>query len=119
MTAYSKKSTAIAATQLNEETIDHDKRKLLTGAALGLAAAGFASLFPVRPAPAATTDAISPFHIHIPEADLVDLRRRLAATRWPEKETVTDDSQGVPLAMLQDLVRYWQTDYDWRRSKRG
>src|SRR6478752_1390835 len=69
----------------------------------------------VRDATAATSDAMRPFHINIPEADLVDLRRRLAATRWPEKETVTDDSQGVPLAMQQDLVRYWQTDYDWRK----
>jgi pimeloyl-ACP methyl ester carboxylesterase len=59
-------------------------------------------------------DAIRPFRIDVPEQDLVDLRRRLAATRWPDRETVADDSQGVPLAMLQGLVRYWQTDYDWR-----
>ena len=60
-------------------------------------------------------EAIRPFRVNIPEADLADLKRRLAATRWPEKETVADDSQGVPLAMLQDLVRYWRTDYDWRK----
>src|SRR5262249_15733460 len=71
--------------------------------------------FPLRSAPAATTDAIRPFRIDVPEADLVDLRRRLAATRWPVKESVADDTQGVPLAMLQDLVHYWRTDYDWRR----
>ena len=115
MTPHAKTPIAIATTQPNQEAIDHDRRKLLTGAAMGLAAAGAASLFPARPAPAATNDAIRPFHIDIPEADLVDLRRRLAATRWPEKETVADDSQGVPLATLQDLVRYWQTDYDWRK----
>ena len=58
---------------------------------------------------------IRPFEISVPEEDLVDLRRRIAATRWPEKETVGDDSQGVPLAMMQDLARYWATDYDWRK----
>ena len=84
-------------------------------AAMALTAAGAASLFPARPAPAAASDAIRPFRIDVPEEALVDLRRRLAATRWPEKETVDDDSQGVPLAMLRELVRYWQTDYDWRK----
>ncbi|MFX4670177.1 epoxide hydrolase N-terminal domain-containing protein, partial [Acinetobacter baumannii] len=81
--------------QSNPEAIDQDRRRLLTGAALGLAAAGAASLFPARPVAAAADDAIRPFHIDIPEADLVDLRRRLAATRWSDKETVNDDSQGV------------------------
>ena len=115
MTKLPKTPIAIAATQPNQETIDQDRRKLLVSAAIGLAAAGAANLFAVRTAPAATNDEVRPFHIDIPEADLVGLRRRLAATRWPEKETVADDSQGVPLAMLQDLVRYWQTDYDWRK----
>lgn len=59
--------------------------------------------------------AIRPFHIGFPDSALTDLGRRLAATRWPDKETVDDESQGVPQAMLQDLVRYWQTEYDWRR----
>ena len=58
--------------------------------------------------------AIRPFEVGFPEADLTDLRRRITATRWPERETVADDSQGVPLAMLQPLARYWATDYDWR-----
>jgi pimeloyl-ACP methyl ester carboxylesterase len=115
MTTDSKKAIAIAATQPNQESIDHNRRKLLAGAAIGLAAAGIASLFPARPAPAAESDAMRPFHISIADADLVDLRRRLAETRWPDKETVADDTQGVPLAMLQDLVRYWQTDYDWHK----
>ncbi|MGY8682003.1 epoxide hydrolase N-terminal domain-containing protein [Bradyrhizobium sp. UFLA05-153] len=56
-------------------------------------------MFAIRPAPAATNDEIRPFCVNIPEADLVDLRRRLAATRWAKKETVDDGSQGVPLAM--------------------
>ncbi|SAK89210.1 epoxide hydrolase [Caballeronia catudaia] len=59
--------------------------------------------------------AIRPLHVHVPEPQLVDLRRRVNATRWPERETVTDDSQGVPLAMIQELARHWSTDYDWRK----
>jgi pimeloyl-ACP methyl ester carboxylesterase len=57
---------------------------------------------------------IRPFHVDIPDEALADLRRRIAATNWPEKETVADQSQGVPLAMIQQLARYWGTDYDWR-----
>jgi pimeloyl-ACP methyl ester carboxylesterase len=57
---------------------------------------------------------VRPFRINVPEEDLVGLRRRIAATQWPEKETVADDSQGVPLATMQKLARYWATDYDWR-----
>ena len=58
--------------------------------------------------------AIRPFKVGFPEAELTELRRRVNATRWPERETVTDDSQGVRLAMMQELARYWGTDYDWR-----
>src|SRR6185436_4405153 len=61
--------------------------------------------------------AIRPFQVNVPEADLADLRRRIAATRWPEKETVADTSQGVPLKALQDLARYWASDYDWRKCE--
>ena len=57
---------------------------------------------------------IRPFVVDVPEADLDDLRRRLAAVRWPDRETVADRSQGAPLAKLQPLVQYWATDYDWR-----
>ena len=63
------------------------------------------------------TTGIRPFHVNVPEAELTDLRRRIKATRWPEKETVADTSQGVPLAPLQDLARYWATDYDWRKCE--
>ena len=59
--------------------------------------------------------AIRPFRIDIPEEALVDLRRRIAATRWPERETVADETQGVQLATMQKLVRYWGTEYDFRR----
>jgi pimeloyl-ACP methyl ester carboxylesterase len=57
---------------------------------------------------------IRPFHVDVPEEELADLRRRIAATRWPERETVADESQGVRLATMQELVRYWATEYDWR-----
>ncbi|HWZ59552.1 MAG TPA: epoxide hydrolase [Gemmatimonadaceae bacterium] len=63
---------------------------------------------------AADKTAIRPFRVNVADADLTDLRRRIAATKWPERETVTDDSQGVPLGLMQDLARYWATDYDWR-----
>jgi len=58
---------------------------------------------------------IRPFRINVPEADLAELRRRVLATRWPDKETVADRSQGVQLEKLQALVRYWGTGYDWRK----
>ena len=58
---------------------------------------------------------IRPFHINVPQEQLVDLRRRVAGTRWPDQETVSDQSQGVQLARLQELVRYWGADYDWRK----
>jgi pimeloyl-ACP methyl ester carboxylesterase len=64
---------------------------------------------------AADGDTIRPFHINVPEEALVDLRRRIAATRWPDRETVADQSQGVHLAKIQELVRYWGTGYDWRK----
>jgi Epoxide hydrolase N terminus len=57
---------------------------------------------------------IRPFHVNIPEAELTELRRRINATRWPSRELVADRSQGVQLATLQALARYWTTNYDWR-----
>jgi hypothetical protein len=59
--------------------------------------------------------AIRPFRVNVPDADLDELRRRVASMRWPEKETVADHSQGVPLAMIRRLANYWATDYDWRK----
>src|SRR5712692_4966839 len=58
--------------------------------------------------------AIRPFHVNVPEAELTELRTRINATKWPERETVTDASQGVQLATIQALARYWATEYDWR-----
>ncbi len=62
-------------------------------------------------------DAVRPFRIEIPEADLVDLRDRLERTRWPEAETVDDWSQGIPLAYMRELCDYWATRYDWRATE--
>ena len=59
--------------------------------------------------------AIRPFQVSTPDTELIELRRRITATRFPEKETVTDFSQGVPLATTQKLARYWATEYDWRK----
>src|SRR5919197_3125278 len=64
------------------------------------------------------SDEVTPFRIQIPEAELRDLRERLERTRWPERETVDDWSQGVPLAYLRDLCRYWAERYDWRATER-
>ena len=64
-----------------------------------------------------TANDIRPFHVDIPEEKLTDLRRRIAATRWPDKETVADQSQGVPLATMQELARHWGTEYDWRKCE--
>jgi pimeloyl-ACP methyl ester carboxylesterase len=64
---------------------------------------------------AADKVAIRPFHVNVPEADLAELRRRIEATRWPDRETVGDQSQGVQLATVQKLARYWATEYDWRK----
>jgi len=66
---------------------------------------------------AADKNAIRPFHVNVPEAELTELRRRVAAARLPERETVTDFSQGVPLATTQKLAQYWQKEYDWRRCE--
>jgi len=66
-------------------------------------------------APNTAAEAIRPFTVHIPQEALDDLKRRLDSTRWPDQETVADGSQGIPLAKLKELVRYWQTDYDWRK----
>jgi hypothetical protein len=66
---------------------------------------------------AAGDAAIRPFNVEIPETQLIDLRRRIAATRWPDRETVNDQSQGIQLAKLKPLVEYWGTSYDWRKAE--
>ena len=91
-----------------------------TMATLAFAAAGNSSLAangPDKNATADQTNSIRPFHIQVSDAALVDLRQRIATTRWPEKETVTDESQGVQLATMQALASYWATNYDWRKCE--
>src|SRR5580692_9347785 len=65
----------------------------------------------------ADTAEIRPFTVHVPEAELTELRTRIHNTRWPERETVTDATQGVQLATTQALARYWGTEYDWRKCE--
>jgi len=67
--------------------------------------------------PEGGADAIRPFHVHFPDEALADLKRRIVATRWPDKETVADQSQGVQLATAQALAHYWATEYDWRKCE--
>jgi pimeloyl-ACP methyl ester carboxylesterase len=109
------------------------RRKLISAGALALtlhAAPGSAQVNPdanakiaaggkqaATVAAVAEDAAIRPFRIAVPEADLVDLRKRIAATRWPDRELVADQSQGVKLDTLKDLVRYWGTQYDWRKAE--
>jgi pimeloyl-ACP methyl ester carboxylesterase len=102
-------------TRSGSKVIDQDRRRFLSTAAMGIVAAGAASLFPAYPAPAARGEEIRPFRINVPDEALVDLRRRINATRWPDRETVPDESQGVQLAAMQEIARYWATDYDWRK----
>jgi hypothetical protein len=92
-----------------------NRRQVLTGSAAVAASSLIAAQAPA--ASSAAGDAIRPFRVNVPEAELVDLRRHIAATRWPERETVTDESQGVPLATIQEVLRYWGKDYDWRKCE--
>jgi pimeloyl-ACP methyl ester carboxylesterase len=73
------------------------------------------TMTPLDTARQTATDAVRPFQFHASDEDLADLRQRIKATRWPEKEPVADFSQGVPLATMQKLARYWTTEYDWRK----
>ncbi|MBS3652373.1 alpha/beta fold hydrolase [Pseudaminobacter sp. 19-2017] len=89
------------------------RREVLAAAA----GAGAASLMAGAGCSATAENSIQPFTVSFPEEALIDLRRRVAATRWPERETVKDTSQGVQLATMQQLARYWGTDYDWRKAE--
>ena len=97
--------------------VDHDRRRLLATTGIGIAVAGAASFVPWQASAQAAGDGVRPFRASVPEKDLVDLRQRIAATRWPDRETASDQSQGTQLAKLQELLRYWGTDYDWRKAE--
>jgi len=108
------------------ETIVSTRRTFLANSAaagaigiLGLVASSEAkavrsSASPAKPVTAADDKAVRPFRVSIPQTDLVDLRRRIVATRWPDRETVSDATQGVQLMTMQRLAKYWATNYDWR-----
>ena len=100
----------VALLALSSTSARRTGRVALAAGVVGLQAA-------TAKAAAENGDAIRPFKIHVPEDTLVDLRRRLASTRWLENETVSDQSQGVQLATMKELVRYWQTDYTWRKAE--
>ncbi len=97
------------------EAINQDRRRLLSTVAASIAVASAASLLPSQLIAAPAGDAIRPFRVNIPEARLGDLRQRIAATQWPDQETVSDGSQGPQLAKFQETMRHWGTDYDWRK----
>ncbi|WP_432847624.1 epoxide hydrolase family protein [Amycolatopsis sp. CA-161197] len=104
---------------MSENTSEHSRRRFLATSAGALAIAASASTLLSAPANAVTTtaapSAIRRFRINVPQRDLTDLRNRLHATRWPTRETVADDSQGLQLQRVHDLVKYWTTRYDWRK----
>ncbi len=115
------------------DEINNDRRRFLGAAAMSFAAAPFGIMAsakaqpssgssaagvtsaPAKTGAAADDTSIRPFHINIPDAEVADLRRRVAATKWPERELVSDATQGVQLATTQKLAQYWATDYDWRK----
>ncbi|MBP2449387.1 epoxide hydrolase family protein [Rhizobium leguminosarum] len=109
MTDLEKTHQSVASSILQTPT----RRELLAATT----AAGAISLLPRTLRAAVPSNAIRPFRANIPAEQLVELRQRILATRWPEKETVADHSQGVPLATMRDLTRYWATDYDWRKGE--
>src|SRR6202023_1570370 len=92
---------------------DEGRRSFLAASA----AAGAVSLLPAQMAAAAGDPAIRPFRVNVPEADLADLRKRIAATKWPEREQVADATQGVQLATMQKLAQYWANEHDWRKCE--
>jgi pimeloyl-ACP methyl ester carboxylesterase len=92
-----------------------DRRQFLGTAAMGIASASAAGLLPLRSASAAKNDEIRPFRVSISNDELVGLRKRVQATRWPDRETVADPSQGVQLTTVQELARYWATEHNWRK----
>src|SRR5215208_2396196 len=95
--------------------VDQNRRRFVGTATAGIAAASAVSMLPTHGRGASDSSAIRPFNINVSEEALVDLRRRINATKWPEPEQVTDASQGVQLATMQNLARYWATEHDWRK----
>lgn len=101
----------------SKQTVDQVRRRLLAAATVGVAAASASSLLPSQLSATPHGDDIRPFRFEASEDQLADLHRRVAATRWPDKEQVPDETQGVRLATMQNLAQYWQADYDWRTAE--
>ncbi|CAB3768269.1 epoxide hydrolase family protein [Paraburkholderia solisilvae] len=109
----------------NDTPLDVPSRRRFIGVAAAAVAAGALSKLAFAETPQSITEvtqstggdkaAIRRLRVHVPESQLTELRRRVKATRWPERETVTDASQGVQLATMQNLARYWSTEYNWRK----
>ena len=107
-----------------QEALDLNRRRFCGAAAATVAAGplgllgyaeGIEAMSEVAQQTGGDKTAIRPFRVNVAEAKLTELRRRINATQWPERETVTDESQGVQLATMQELARHWATDYDWRK----
>src|SRR3954470_19014209 len=110
--------------QISTSTQQVTRRQFVGAAAVSVAAAelsllGLSSRLDAANEPAQQSSgdkkSVRPFHVSFSEEELIDLRRRIHATKWPEREQVSDASQGVQLATMQSLARYWGTDYDWRK----
>ncbi len=100
---------------MSEDTFPN--RRHFVGTAAAAAAAGALGPTELLAQTAGSSTTIRPFHVSFSDAALEDLRKRIKATRWPDRETVADDSQGVPLEMIQPLAAYWATSYDWRKCE--
>jgi pimeloyl-ACP methyl ester carboxylesterase len=98
---------------MSAKTSSPDRRQVLAASATVAAS----SLIAMQAQAVTTSDAIRPFRVDVPDELLVDLRRRLVATRWPDRETAPNESQGVQFATMQELARYWGTGYDWRKCE--
>ncbi|WMT73521.1 alpha/beta fold hydrolase [Bradyrhizobium sp. Ash2021] len=101
------------AVSSSSKIADLDQRQSLGTTAAAIAAAGVVSV--ASSLPVVATEAIRPFRVQVAEKALVDMRRRIKDARWPDRETVADESQGVQLAAIQQIARYWATQYDWRK----
>jgi pimeloyl-ACP methyl ester carboxylesterase len=101
--------------QFNSGVIDRSRRRLLSAAAMGILTAGVTNCLPTSRAASSETEAIRPFRIDVSESQLIDLRKRILATRWPDREPAPDDSQGIQLATMQELAHRWGGGYSWRK----
>ena len=99
------------------KVIGQDRHQLLGKSAMTIATVSSASLAATLSTAAAGRGEIRPFRVKFAEEKIVDMRRRINTTRWPDRETVTDESQGVQLAAIKEIARYWGTDYDWRKCE--